>query len=320
METIFKQRIGFDVDLGEISKSICKEYGLGEFINYKPVLIGYEDFNLFLTTKKRKFFVKIYAKFRTIDDCKRNIEIMVSALTAGVSIPKLYKSNQGYLHILRISHATLRLCVMDCIDGQDFFSSEALITKKDRLSVMHQASLIDSINIKPKKVYDSWAIINFQSEFDKKSQYLDSGDLKLIKPLIKEFQNLEIEKLPHCFAHGDIIRTNVIKDKKGRIWIVDFSVANYYPRVQELAVLACDVLFNPNSKKESEQNLKNALNEYQKLVKLTQRELASLPAYVKLAHAMHVLCATFEKKANNNHSKENEYFLNIGKLGLRQTK
>ena len=32
----------------------------------------------------------------------------------------------------------------------------------------------------------------------------------------------------------------------------------------------------------------------------------------------HVLCATYEKKVNNNNTKENEYFINIGKSGLRQ--
>jgi len=243
---------------------------------------------------------------------------MVKALKTGVSIPKLYKSNQGYLHILKIGQLTLRMCVMDFIDGKDFFTSKIQITKKDGLLIAHQASLINSINIKPKKIYDSWAVTNFQLEFKKKSQYLDSDDLKLIEPLLEKFQNLEIATLPHCFAHGDIIRTNVIKDKNNKIWIVDFSVSNVYPRIQELAVLACDILFNKDNKKESEQNLKDALEEYQKITKLTSKELLSLPTYIKLAHAMHVLCATYEKKANNNNSKENEYFLDIGKSGLKQ--
>ena len=168
------------------------------------------------------------------------------------------------MHILKIGSSTLRMCVMDFIDGKDFFKSKAHITKRDQLFIANQASLINSINIKPKKVYDSWAITNFQLEFKKKSQYLDSDDLKLVEPLLEKFQNLEIETLPHCFVHGDIIRTNVIKGKDNNIWVVDFSVSNYYPRIQELAVLACDVLFNKDNKKESEQNLKGALEEYQK--------------------------------------------------------
>lgn len=319
METTFKKRIGLNGDLKEISKIICKDFNIGEFINCEIILIGYEDFNFSLTTTNGKFFVKIYANFRTLDDCKRNVNIMVKALEAGVSVPKLYTSNQGYLHILKIDKLALRMCVMDFIDGKDFFTSQAQITKKDMVSIAHQASLINSIKIKPEKVYDSWAITNFQLEFDKKKQYLDSDDLKLIEPLLEKFQNLEIETLPHCFIHGDLITTNVIKDKNDKIWIVDFSISNYYPRIQELAVLACDILFNKDNEKESEQNLKNVLEEYQKIIKLTPREFASLSTYVKLAHVMHVLCATYEKKVNNNYSKENEYFIDIGKSGLRQS-
>ncbi|MBU1201166.1 MAG: phosphotransferase [Nanoarchaeota archaeon] len=318
MESVFKQRIGFNGDLKEISKDICRDFNLGDFVDCKIILTGYEDFNFSLETNNGKFFVKIFSNERTIDDCKRNVDVIVKSLEVGVFAPKLYKSKQGYLHLLYIDQSTLRICVMDFIDGKDFFTSKAAITHEDMLSLVCQASLINSINIEPAKIYDSWAITNFLLEFEKKSQYLEKEDSDIIKPLVEKFKNIKIASLPHCFAHGDIIRTNVIRDKNDKIWIVDFSVSNYYPRIQELAVLACDILFNRDNKEESEQNLKDALEEYQKTIKLTTREIEVLPTYIKLAHAMHVLCATYEKKAKKNDSKENEYFLNIGKSGLRQ--
>ena len=318
MESVFKQRIGFNGNLKEISKIICRNFNLGDFLGCEIILIGYEDFNFSLKTANGKFFVKVFSNKRTLDDCKRNVDVVVKSIEAGVSVPKLYKSEQGYLHILKSDQSTLRLCVMDFIDGKDFFTSKAAVTKEDMLSLAYQASLINFINIKPPKIYDSWAITNFPLEFEKKNQYLEKEDLELIEPLFEKFQKLKVETLPHCFAHGDIIRTNVIKDKNNKIWIVDFSVSNYYPRIQELAVLACDILFNKDNKEEGEQNLKDALEEYQKTIKLTPRELESLPTYIKLAHAMHVLCATYEKKVNNNNTEENKYFLNIGKSGLRQ--
>jgi len=318
METIFKQRIGYNGDLREISKIICKDFNLGDFLNCKIILTGYEDFNFFLETADGRFFVKIFSNERTLDDCKRNVDIIVKVLENSISFPKLHKSKQGYLHILNIDQSKLRICVMGFIDGKDFFISKETITKEDMISLSHQASLINTINIKPSKIYDSWAIPNFLIEFEKKSQYLEKEDLELIKPLLEKFKNLNIETLPYCFVHGDIIKTNVIKDKNGKIWIVDFSVSNYYPRIQELAILTCDILFNKDNKDESEQNLKDVLEEYQKTIKLTLRELASLPTYIKFAHAMHVLLATYEKKVKNNNSEENEYFLEIGRAGLRQ--
>ncbi len=318
MESVFKQRIGFNGDVKEIAKIICKDFNLGSFLNYKIIPIGYEDFNFSLETNQGKFFAKIFSNERTPDDCKRNVDVIVKSLEAGVSAPKLYKSKQGFLHLLKINRLTLRMCVMDFVDGEDFFTSKEPVTKKDMLSLAGFAALINTIDFKPPKIYDSWAITNFPLVFEKKSEYLEKDDFDIVEPLIKKFNNLKIETLPHCFAHGDIIRTNVIKDKNDKVWIVDFSVSNYYPRIQELAILACDILFDKDSKKESEKNLGIAITEYQKTIKLTEREINALPTYIKFAHAMHVLCANYEKKVGKNNSEENEYFLNIGKSGLRQ--
>lgn len=141
--------------------------------------------------------------------------------------------------------------------------------------------------------------------------------MKLIQSLIDEFDNMQIDKLPHCFVHGDIITTNVMEDNNSKIYIIDFSVSNYYLRIQELAVLACNLFFNPNSITETENNLKVALEEYQKKIKLTDKELESLPLYIKFAHAMNLLSANFEKVVNKNDSDENEYWLNLGRSGLK---
>lgn len=319
METVFKKRIGFYGDLKEISKVICKEFKLGELLNCEIILMGYEDFNFSIETTKAKFFVKIFANSRTPNDCKRNIDIMVKSFTSGISIPKLYKSKQGYLHFMKVGDLMLRLCVMDFIEGKNFFASQEKITKWDIVSIANQVSSINSMDIKPAPIENRSAIINFIREFKDKSKYLDEDDLKLMQPFFEKFQKISLDELPHCFAHGDIIKTNVIKDKNNRIWIVDFSASNYYPRVQELAVLACDILFDKQSREESEQNVKYFLAEYQKKVKLTRAEISLLPFYIKIAHSMHVLCANYEKKIDNNFSEENQYFIDIGKLGLRQT-
>jgi Ser/Thr protein kinase RdoA (MazF antagonist) len=85
-----------------------------------------------------------------------------------------------------------------------------------------------------------------------------------------------------------------------------------------LAVLACNLFFNEKSRAESENNLRIMLNEYQKTITLTAKELDSLPTYIKLAHAMHLLCANYEKVVNKNNLQENEYWLEQGRAGLNQ--
>jgi len=318
MEEQFRKRINYYGDIKDISLQICKDYNLGEFKSNGIILVGYEDFNFMLQTSKKKYFIKVFSDFRTLEDCYRYIEIMEKAIEAKIATPKLYKSKQGSLYLKEINKTKLRLCVMEFIEGKTIYEIGEQLTNKEVRFISKQAVLINSINIKPRFIYDTWAITNFLAEFEKRSSALTKEGLKLIVPLVNKFKELKIEKLPHCFVHGDILVTNVIKDNKNKLWIVDFSVSNYYPRIQELAVLACNLFFDESSKEKSEKNLKIALEEYQKTVLLTKEELAALPTYVKLAHTMHLLCANYEKVANNNLTKENDYWTSQGRKGLKQ--
>jgi Ser/Thr protein kinase RdoA (MazF antagonist) len=319
MEEIFKERIKFRGDVKDISIEACKNYDLGEFRSNSLILIGYEDFNLKLETSKSRYLVKVFSHRRTIKNCLRYVDAMERAIEAGIATPKLLKSNQGFLCKIKINNTSLRLCVMEFIEGKTLFELNQKPSQEEIKFLANQAALISQINIKPDFVYDSWAVTNFMKEVNKRSKKLSKEDLTLIKPLIKNFTEMKIDKLPYCFVHGDIINTNVIKDNKGKLWIIDFSVSNYYPRIQELAVLACNLLFDENSKEKSDKNLKVALEEYQKVVKLTDGELRCLPGYIRLAHAMHLLCANYEKLKFKNITAENEYWTTQGRKGLEQT-
>lgn len=314
----FFQRISYKGKIDDISLIICKDFQIGGFISNKLVPIGYEDFNFILETTKGRYFVKIFSNFRTDDSCRRYVKVMLKAIKAGVSFPKLFKSKQNYFYTTTVNDVNLRICVMEYIDGKSYYSLKQKPNIDEIKNLTHQAALINSIKIKPKFVYDEWAIVNFLKEFQKKGKHLSQRDLKVIKPLVKKFKDIDIKKLPHCFVHGDIIVTNVMKDKNGKIWIIDFAVSNYYPRIQELAVLACNMLFDEKDKLKNENNFRIALEEYQKIITLTSRELEVFPVYVKLAHAMHILSANYEKLVEKNDSEENEYWLNQGRAGLHQ--
>lgn len=317
MEEKFKERINYKGDLKDISLEICKDYNLGEFKSNKLVLMGYEDFNFILETSNGKYMVKIFAKFRDLEDCKRYIKVMEKAIEKGISIPKLLKSNKNHLYTLEVNNTKLRLCVLEFIDGKTLFELKERLSSDEIKFLAYQASLINTINLKPRVVYDEWAITNFNKEFKKKKTALSKEDLEIIEPLIDKFNKLQIEKLPHCLVHGDIIVTNIMKDINDKLWIIDFAVSNYYPRIQELAIMACNLLFDENNKANNEKNLEMALKEYQKIIPLTKSELEILPIYIKFAHAMHLLSANYEKVHENNSSEENEYWLNQGKAGLK---
>lgn len=313
----FQKRIHYQDDLKPFLEQVCQDFGIGEYNSHKIVPIGYEDFNLFLKTNKDKYFVKIFGSFRDFKECSRYVDIIEHAIKAGVSHPLLYKSKQGFLYEISINGLTDRLCVMEYINGKIFYQLQTNPSLEEMRFIIKQATLINRINLKPPLVYDQWAITSFLEEYKKKNRYLNKEDKALIEPLVEVFNSLSIEKLPHCFVHGDIIKTNTMKSVNGDIYILDFAVANYYPRIQELAVLLCDLFFNPKNPKSFPGNYNLVLNEYQKYIQLTPNEIEKLPSYVKLAHAMHILLANYEKVVNGNISAENEYFLGMGRIGLK---
>ncbi len=129
LEAIYKKRIEFSGELEELSKIICRDFDLGDFLSCKIILIGYEDFNFSLKTRKGKYLVKIFSNIRTLDDCKRNVDVVVKSLEAGVFTPKLYKSEQGFLHLLKNGQSSLRLCVMDLLMVKIFLPQESKLQR-----------------------------------------------------------------------------------------------------------------------------------------------------------------------------------------------
>lgn len=312
----FQKRIGFLGDLKPVLEKTLTNYKLGRYVSHTVIPIGYEDYNLILRTNKRKYFVKIFAAYRSRENCKRYITIIRKILKNGVRHPKLLRSSRGELFIIRAGGVHIRLCVMEYIDGKNLYASKANLTPREQKLVIKEAALINKIKIKPKFTYDSWAVSNFLREHKKKRRYLTSRENKVIDRLAKKFSAIPIKRLPHCLVHGDIIKTNVLKDAKGRLYIIDFSVANYYPRIQELAVLLCSVLFDERHPEAMQRQRQFALQEYRKYMSLSNFEILTFSLFCDVAHAMHVIQASYEEKEKGNESEENRYWLKLGRAGL----
>lgn len=316
----FQKRIEVGGDITPVLRPVCLDYDFGQYQKHQVVPVGYEDFNVIVTTEKGKYFLKFFATFRNDSECRKYVDLMLKVIEVGVRHPKLHKSSQGYLYQKSFGSAKVRSCAMEFIDGQSLYDTNAKVSQDEARFLVHQAALINQLQIAPRKIYDSWATVNFLKEYQEKKQFLDSEDDQLIAPLVKQFGRLEIAKLPHCLVHGDIIKTNVMKNKAGEMYIIDFSVSNFYPRIQELAVLLCNILFDEDNPQTFPGVYSSALREYQRYIKLTDAELTALPLFVHVAHAMHVLCATYEKKEKGNDSPENEYWIKMGQRGLRGLK
>lgn len=174
--------------------------------------------------------------------------------------------------------------------------------------------MINNLDIRPNFIYDSWAIINFIEEYNQKREYVSDEYKEEFDKLIEEYQAIDFEQLPKAFVHGDIISTNVMLDKYKKIWIIDFAVSNYLPRIIDLAVISCNMCLDKNSKENTYKNISLLLNEYNKYNELTNYELETFGTFYKVANAMHILQTQYIIKTDGD-SEENQYWLNEGMIG-----
>lgn len=309
-----RKRINYQRDFEDLLVDVCQQYSLGNFLSFDPIEIGYEDVNLKLATSKGQFFVKVFAESRTDEECLRLVNVVKIAIDNGVLHPKFLLKDTGYIFRGRYDDFNIRLAVFEFIEGENFFELNRKPTESELSQIVKGAAMINKIDYKPKELYDSWALVNFSQELKKSRKYLNAKELKVLDALQTEFEAVNLQNLKYSLVHGDLISTNIMKSKE-KIYFVDFSVANYYPRIVELAVLMSNIFFDPNNGKTLEKNYNFLLGEYGKHISLTDVEKKVLPLFVKLAHAMHLVRATREKNEGES-TKENEYWLTLGKKGL----
>lgn len=316
-ETNFYNRVDFKCDIKFLLTKVCEDYRLGGYLQHRIITVGYEDLNIVLSTNNNRYLIKILADFRDKDDRLRYLGTLLKVMESDIAHPKLYKSDQGYLYSIDVNETKVYLFVMQFIDGKTFFELGINPTQEEVCFLSFQAALINKIKHNPKYILDTWAIVNFIPQYQRALPYLGKDDITLIEPLISRFENINLTALPHCFVHGDILSSNVIKDLQGKSWIIDFSVSNYYPRIQELAVLS-NMFIDHENPGAFEKNFQLALSVYQKEIQLSQLELKLLPVFIMTANAMQIIGA-MNCIIEMGNSYENQYWLYHGRKGLAYT-
>ena len=310
-----RKRINYQGEFEELLTDVTNSYELGSYVSFEPMLLGIEDLNLKLITTKGKYFVKIFNEKRDNAECLRLINIVKMCTDNGVSHPEFLKRDVGYIFRNQYEQFNIRLAVFEFIEGKTFYELKRNPTTAELKEIIKMAATVNEIDYVIADLYDSWATVNFPTEYKKARKYVSDNEKKVFDNLLIQFEKVNIKSLSHSLVHGDLIGTNIIKGKE-KIYFVDFSSANYYPRIVELAVLMSDIMFDPTGKVSVQKYYDILTSEYQKYIKLTKEDLEALPLFIKLAHSMNYLGAVLEKNAKKNNSEENEHWLNLGKKGL----
>lgn len=316
----YYSRIDKIENINILSDLVCKEYKLGILKNTFVIEIGYEDFNAVITTSSGKYLMKVFRNSRSDQEVIECINRSWEAQQNNVQTPMIYKNSQNQIvSIINYMKSRFRVSVIQYIEGKNFFDLNRKPTDKELEEIVNIATNLNKMKYKPNFIYDTWAITSFINEFEKKSKYLEEKYLNMIKPTYDKFKKFEYNRLPKAFVHGDMMSTNLMLDSDNKIWVIDFSVANYTARLNEIIVICGDIALIKDDKEESEKRIKNVFNQWCNAINATQFEKDSFKMLFDVANAINILNSIYEIAIGND-SEETKMHLNAGIFGLNLLK
>lgn len=313
MEELFK-RIGKKINIIEISKNICKEYKFGEYTKHEFIFVGIDDLSYYLYTTKGKYVVKLMNHEKTSKDINEFIQKNLVIARNNIKAPKIILHNEKALFIYK----DIKLVVIECIDGKDLYSLNERITKEDILKLIEILILFHNIqeNIENME-YDEYCFMKIKYDYEKTKKILPKNIKKQVEDAIKEFDKIDLSRLPKCFIHGDLISTNIMKDKDNKLWLIDFYQSGNGVRILDIVKVLNSVIYNYQYEDNIEELEQYFLEEYSKKMPLTEYELEVLPILRKIDACTGIMLETYDLlKGNNN--EENEYWLKNDKNILKR--
>ena len=330
-------------ELKNILERIISDYKFASIKTYHVIETGYEDFNVYLETLNNKYVVKFFSNERTMDNINHYIKI-VDLITKQdyLSIPKVYKNNNKILGEIDYNGDKIYYFVMEYINGKTIYDLDKDVDLKTIIKIVFDILKYNCVNRELKdylysdeakkfKQYDMWSYENFLEEYKDKSKYLSSDDNELIRPIVTyyedmlnrykkyddRFKNMPVMP-PYMSAHNDFISTNIILKDNKEPYYIDFSVSSVALNFVDIAIFGCDTVLKKGITPE----------EYAKYLKIISyilyrthiMEYNLYPTAVAVQHAIHILIANYYKVYEHVDSTENDYFLNLGRMGIRYIK
>lgn len=298
-------RLNHHGDVLPILERACVAFGLGKLQSHELIEVGFEDYNVKLDTDKNTVVLKIFSKYRDETEIQRNVSILGALDNSDINHPKLHKKING--DIFYKDETGLGMVAMDYIDGTTFYSERSLPSKAQLDLIAREAVKINKLDIKPEFIFDKWAIPNIHWMYDKVKQYVSADMVFALEKAVRRYDAINTAKLTKCFVHGDIIKSNVIMSADGKPYIIDFSVANVYPRVQEVAVMAANLMADETT--ELSARVENCLRACMNAGgELDSYEQSVAYDYALAGVAMEYMGSIYERVYNDEDGEEVDYW------------
>lgn len=293
---------------------VAAEYAIGEVRAWSVLATGYEDCNVEVSAGTFGVVVKVFAADRPRWIAERTADLIRRARSAGVRHPRLHPDAAGRLVHPYDGH---QLVVMDLVPGRTFYDLGRPPDETELAAIVEQAVRIHSVNARPQPVSDPWAIKNLVPLAGKVSALFSAERSRLVDRAVAEIGSLDWGALPETLIHADLTAGNVVLGTDGSVHVLDFALANRWPRLQEIAVIAACLLHGSPEPLPARMSAVASLYSVSAPLALTEAELDALHVFGRAAAAMELL-GGLNQWQQGNRGAETDSMIEIGTAGLRQ--
>ena len=299
--------------LPELVEHVAADYRLGRVDDWSVLATGYEDCNIDLRARRARVVIKVFAAGRPAGIAERTAGIIAAVTAAGVRHPRLHADAAGCdVH----GYDGHRLLVMDFAPGHTFYDLGRPPDEAELAAVVEQAARIHGVDARPDPVFDSWAIANLVPLAGQVGDLLDPEQRRLVDRAVAELARVDCASLPTTLIHADLTGGNLLLGPDGAVTVLDFALANRWPRLQELAVIAASLLHGSPDALPARMDTVARLYSAAGPRPLTAAEEAAVPAVGRAAAAMELL-GGLNQWRQGNRGRETDSLINIGTTGLR---
>lgn len=275
---------------------------------------GYEDCNVDVVADGARFVLKVFAADRDPGFAYRYAAVVDAARAAGVDHPGFLRDDSGA--VVRHDRATENTyVVMERAAGAPVSSAPAAPPQPVVAEVVRQAAALHGIDCVVSTRGDVWSPARAPSMAYTFAGHLDDELRMLIAVAVESWRRIDFEGLPARPIHSDLSRTNVLIDDSGRVRVLDLASVCVYPRIQELAFIAVNLMHGDARDLFERVALVAAM--YREHAPLAAEEEGALTDYAVVTAAMEVLGSTYYRVVEGLRSEENDEVLEIGRAGLR---
>jgi Ser/Thr protein kinase RdoA (MazF antagonist) len=293
---------------------VAGEYGLDGQRDWSVLATGYEDCNIAMRAGSFGIVIKVFAADRPHWIAERTTDLIVRAQAAGVRHPRLHRDTAGRLVHEYDGHWLL---VMDLAPGRTFYDLGRPPGAAELPKVIDQAVRIHSVDAHPAPVFDPWATDNLVPLAGQVGGLLDAEQRHLVDGTVSALAALDWRSLPEALIHADLTAGNVLLGPDSEVTVLDFALANRWPRLQELAVIAASLLYGSADPLPARMSAVAELYSAAAPVPLTAAEWAALDTFGRAGAAMELLGGLAQWQQGNR-GAETQALISIGTAGLRE--